>query len=276
MKNKHELTGDPFADWAELYELTHQNKQDDLPLFLDYAQKQGSPVLEIGCGTGRVTLALAKAGYRVSGFDLSENMLKIARDKMSEQPEEIQQLVQLDRQNMSEMDVNGEFTLALMPYGEFAHVIETERQLETLRRVHDHLTPDGLLIIGMSNWDAREQRVSYEGGEIARWGHSMPVKYEGTFNDPRNGNTITRYLARGYDPSRQIAVHVYIHERHDNAGNFLSKTTNILPIRYIFRYEMELLLERSGFVVEEIYGYYDKSPFKHDSRRMIFLARKQG
>ncbi len=275
MKNQQILTGDPFADWAELYELTHQNKQDDLPLFLDYAEKQGSPVLEIGCGTGRVTLALAKAGYKVRGFDLSENMLTIAHQKVAEQPKEVRERIQLDKQDMSEMEVEGTYTLALMPYGEFAHVIETERQIQTLQRVHDNLTDDGLLIIGMSNWDAREQRVSYEGGEIARWGHSMPVKYEGTFHDPRNGNTITRYLARGYDPAKQIAVHVYIHERHDSAGNFLSKTTNILPIRYIFRYEMELLLERSGFTVENIYGYYDKSPFKHDSRRMIFLARKK-
>ena len=266
---------DPFEDFAELYEITHKNKDDDLALYLEYANHANSTILEIGCGTGRVSFALAAAGRSVFGIDYSENMLKIAREKLQEADEAIRSSVQFERQDMAQMDLPGRlFNLALMPYGEFAHILERPRQDATLAAIYDHLNSDGRLIIGMSNWDPREVRTSYHGGEIARWGSNMPVRYEGTFEDSQRQRTITRYIARGYDPSVQIAIHVYIHEIADNNGVLIAKKTNILPIRYVFRHEMEMLLEKAGFQVEALFGSYDKQPFVHDSKRMIFVARK--
>lgn len=266
---------DPFADFAEIYELTHGDKGDDLPFYLEYAHKSGSPILEIGSGTGRVTIALAEAGYSVFGIDLSENMLKIARRKIQRCSAEVQQRIELQCQDMSELEMPAQaFPLALMPYGEFAHVIERERQEKTLNGIHRNLRKGGLLIIGMSNWDANEERISYKGGEIGRLGHSMPLNYEGVFEDAKNNLRIVRYIARGYDPSVQIAIHVYVHEIIDSEGKLVAKKTHILPIRYIFRHEMELLLEKAGFVVENIFGYYDESEFQYNSKRMIFVARK--
>lgn len=266
---------DPFADFAEIYELTHGDKDDDLSLYLGLASEVGSPVLEIGSGTGRVSLALASAGYSVFGIDLSANMLKIAQEKISRQPQEVQERITLEQQDMCKLSIPGRlFPLALMPYGEFAHVLERDRQESALNAVNRHLSDNGFLVIGMSNWDAHEERISYKGNGLGQWGHSMTVKYEGVFYDSDKQRMITRYIARGYDPSVQIAIHVYIHEIADQEGHLLGKKTNVLPIRYIFRYEMEMLLEKAGFAVENIYGYYDRSEFRYDSRRMIFVARK--
>ncbi len=271
----HKELTDPFADFAEIYELTHGDKNDDLPLYLEYAQKCGSPIFEVGCGTGRVTIALARAGQQVFGIDLSPEMLKIAQQKISKEPQEVQERIELTQMDMSDIDVPGrKFPLFLMPYGEFAHVLEREQQQATLKRIFQHLKPGGRLIIGMSNWDARETRISFRGTQIARLGHSMPLQYEGVFYDEKHQQKIVRYMARGYDPSVQTAIHVYVHEILDKEGKLIAKKTNILPIRYVFRYEMELLLEKAGFTIEEIFGYYDKSEFKYDSRRMIFVARK--
>ena len=102
----------------------------------------------------------------------------------------------------------------------------------------------------------------------------MPLKYEGIFYDEKNERMITRFIARGFDPSVQTAIHVYVHEITDKDGRLIARKTNVLPIRYIFRFEMELLLEKAGFIIENIYGYYDKSEFKFNSKRMIFVARK--
>ncbi len=274
MKKRYKII-DPFQDFAEIYEVTHRGKEDDLPLYLEFAEEVGSPLLEIGCGTGRVTYALAKAGHTVHGIDISKSMLKIATRKKKQFPKEVRNRVSFEQQDMAELDIPGKlFSLVLMPYGEFAHVLERERQQAALAAIARHMSANGVLIIGMSNWDALEKRMNYHGGSIAKWGGSMPLTYEGVFDDEENQRRIVRYLARGYDPSVQTAIHVYVHEITDMEGRFIAKETTIVPIRYVFRFEMELLLEKAGFCVENIYGYYDKSEFKFDSKRMIFVARK--
>jgi ubiquinone/menaquinone biosynthesis C-methylase UbiE len=265
---------DPFEGFAELYELTHGDKEDDLPLYIELAKKTDGKLLEIGCGTGRVTIALAKEGYEMVGIDVSEDMLKIARRKLEKFPE-LQKKVHFLQQNMIELDLPFKnFALALMPYGEFAHVYHRVDQEKTLSNIYHHLKPGGILVIGMSNWDPQEPRINYRGGSIARLGHSMPLQYEGIFEDKQSGNTIIRYIARGYDPSLQMSIHVYVHEITDAEGRLLGKKTNVLPIRYVFRYEMEMLLEKAGFIIKNIYGFYDKSDFRYDSKRMIFIAQK--
>ncbi len=139
---------DPFADFAEIYELTHGDKGDDLSLYLECAERAGAPILDIGCGTGRVTLALAEAGHEILGVDLSENMLKIATAKIAEYPQAVQNRIEIQQMDMSELNIPGQkFALALMPYGEFAHVLERDLHERTLRSVFVHLNEGGILVI---------------------------------------------------------------------------------------------------------------------------------
>ena len=66
---------------ARFFDADYAGYLDDLPLLEAYAQRTGSPLLELGCGTGRLLIPLAEAGYRVTGVDLSPEMLRIARAK---------------------------------------------------------------------------------------------------------------------------------------------------------------------------------------------------
>lgn len=266
---------DAFEDFAELYELTHRGKDDDLELYLGAASDVEAPILEIGCGTGRVAFALANAGHEVVGVDLSSSMLAIARRKLDELAPDVRDRVRLEQQDMVKLDLgSSRFPLVLMPFAELAHLPDRKQHEETLARIHRHLEPGGTLILSMSNWDARETRIHYEPTRRTGFGPSMPLTFEGIFEDRDGDRLIHRYLARGYDPSRQMALHAYVHEITDRDGRMIAKKTHLIPIRYIFRFEMELLLENAGFEIEALHGYYDRSPFRHDSRRMIFVARK--
>ncbi len=274
----HNPSEDAFEDFAELYELTHRGKNDDLGLYLEAVQQidsEGDPILEIGCGTGRVTFELAKMGRPVVGVDLSANMLRIAKRKLDELPEEIQTRIELHEQDMVKLDLKGQkFPLILMPFAELAHVPTRKQHEETLARIFSHLQPGGRLILSMSNWDAKETRIHYDATRKTGFGPSMPLTFEGIFDDEENDRWIHRYIARGYDPSQQMALHAYVHEVTDRDGKMIAKKTHLIPIRYIFRYEMELLLENAGFEIEDLFGYYDKSPFQYNSKRMIFVATK--
>lgn len=266
---------EPFDDFAELYEITHGEKDDDYSLYQECARETGSPVLEVGCGTGRILINLAREGHTVTGIDLSANMLKIAQKKIDRESQPIRQKIKLYQQDMCELKLaETKFRLAMMPYAEFAHILDRKRQRQALNRIALHLKKGGYFIISMSNWDPKEVRISYQEA-LKTCGKALPLTYEGVFIDEEKQVKITRYIARGYDPAVQIALHVYIHEICKMDGSLVAKKINPLSIRYVFPNEMALLLEEAGFTIENIYGSYDKKPLDHRSSRMIFLARRQ-
>ncbi|MQY76738.1 MAG: methyltransferase domain-containing protein [Spirochaeta sp.] len=278
MESEHlepDTINEPFEDFAELYEVTHGEKDDDHRLYSEYAAEIGSPILEVGCGTGRIILRLAREGHSITGIDLSKGMLEIARQKLLAESEEVRSRVRLEQQDMTELDLPGQkFNLVMMPYAEFAHILTYDRQRYTLDRIAEHMLPGGLLVISMSNWDPKEVRMSYAEA-LKTWGKALPMTYEGVFVDERRELRITRYIARGYDPSVQIALHVYIHEISKMDGTVVARKMNPLSLRYVFPNEMRLLLEGAGFDIKDIFGSYDRAALDFQSRRMIFVARRR-
>lgn len=274
-KLEPDTLNEPFDDFAELYEVTHGEKDDDHRLYSEYAAEVGSPILEVGCGTGRIILNLAREGYSITGIDLSKGMLDIARQKLAGESDEVRGRVRLEQQDMCELDLPGQrFRLVMMPYAEFAHILTCDRQRCTLAGIAEHMFPGGLFVISMSNWDPQEVRISYAEAQKT-WGKALPMTYEGVYVDERRGTRITRYIARGYDPSVQIAFHVYIHEISKMDGTVVARKVNPLSIRYVFPNEMRLLLEEAGFDVENVFGSHDRAPFDFQSKRMIYVARRR-
>src|SRR5713101_9078630 len=122
-------------------------RTQDIAFYRSAAREFGDPVLELGCGTGRVTMALAEDGYRVTGLDLSERMLERAAQKRAALYTEERERVHLVQGDMARFDLGETFRLVIIPFRPFHHLLEVPEQMNCLECVKKHLAPGGRLIL---------------------------------------------------------------------------------------------------------------------------------
>src|SRR6516164_6598298 len=114
----------------------------DVPFYLDLAREIGGPVLEIGCGTGRVLLPIARAGVEIHGLDGSHAMLDVLKAKLQREPKEVRRRVTLHAGDMRYARLNREFALVIMPFRPLQHMHTMEDQLAALHTARVHLVFD--------------------------------------------------------------------------------------------------------------------------------------
>jgi SAM-dependent methyltransferase len=251
----------PWAD-AQLAQLYDAFVFDgDVPLYLDLARSEGGRVLEVACGSGRLTVPLVQAGQRVVGVDVSPHMLAIARGKLDGAS------VALEQADMRTFDVleHGPFDLAIVAVKSFAYLLEPADQLATLERIAAHLRPEGVLAIDLMH--PRPEWIAAPAGSM----RDDLLAYS-----TAHGFTLSRVESVvSTDLSRQIRVIRSAYEAIDDHGAVVAKRFVEWPYRWIHRFEAEHLLARAGFDVEAVYGGYAREAFTADSATMLILARKR-
>ncbi len=109
------------------------------------------PLLEIGCGTGRVLLPLARAGHEITGLDLSPHMIERCRAKLDTEQQEVRDRVRVLTADMTSFDLHRRFAMVISPFGGFHHLLTVEQQLSCLACCRAHLAPRGTLVLDLSN-----------------------------------------------------------------------------------------------------------------------------
>ncbi len=236
----------------------------DIEFYLSYAKAQGDPVLELGCGTGRVLLELAKAGHRVTGLDLSERMLAQCKEKLAALPASAQTRVTLVQGDMTAFDLGETFRLITIPFRPFQHLLETQQQLDCLRSVARHLAPGGKLILDFFQTDPRRMHDP----AFCQENDAVP---EFALPDGRHVKMRDRVVAFHRAEERNDVEMIYY---VTHPGGRQERLVFAFTIRYFFRYEVEHLLARCGLRVAELYGDFDRSPLADASPEMIFVAEK--
>ncbi|HUV53617.1 MAG TPA: class I SAM-dependent methyltransferase [Candidatus Krumholzibacteriaceae bacterium] len=255
-----------YVDYAEYYDYDNVGgpMTEDIPFYLGYTEETGGPILELACGTGRVMIPIAEAGFTVHGLDFSENMLQVARRKISEKG--LWDRVTLTGGDMADFDlpVKG-FTMAFVAVRSFMHLFTQGIQLGFLRCVHRHLRPGGLLLM-----DLYSPRLSKLAQPPEK---EFSVRRE--FTMPNGNRVIHKRRFLGIDLLNQINSEEILFEEYDPDGGLVR--TRIVPLetRYTFRYELELLLEKAGFEVQSIFRDYDKNPYD-GTGEIIIVAQKPG
>jgi len=259
-----------FDRLASVYDLDMGTKIDDIPMYIRHAEILGGPILELGSGTGRVILHLAKQGFDVWGLDNSVGMTSIARQRVAELQDQLPGQVRFVDGDMR-TDVIDEigFKLIFIAYNTFLHLIERDDQLTTLRNMYQMLSDDGRIIIDIFTPRHRDlSQYDYHRQEL-------PI-YRGVYQDELSGITYVRNDRIQLDLANQLQVVEFIYDKIGSDGS-IDRESHSVESRYIFRPEMELLLELSGFDIIELRGGYQKDSAYdyHNSEVMVFIATKK-
>jgi len=245
---------------------------NDLQMWRRLAAREGSPILELGSGTARVLLPLARAGHDVTGVEISPPMLEVARRKVAAEPESVQECITLVQADMTDFDLPQRFRLGFIACNTLCEVSTFEGQKRALSRLYHHLEPGGLAVVSVPNPILGRYPA---GGPMSPDEASPGLLWESV--NPATGK-LTRHLsASWHDPVAQKRYMRFTFEEQEADGSWTRHET--LPpgewgaMRYLYRFELHLMLELSGFEVEDVWGGCDQEPPTADSG-MIFAARR--
>jgi SAM-dependent methyltransferase len=239
-----------------------QNRMQDVAFYRDAAREFGDPVLELGCGTGRITMAVAEAGKRITGLELSERMLERAVRKRAALRVEARERVHLVQGDMAKFDLGEKFRLVIIPFRAFQHLLEVRHQMDCLECARKHLKPGGRLILDVFQTDAERMHDPVHHREM------LVAEYKSA--DGREVR-ITERVAAFHRAEQRNEVEMIFSVVHP--GGRKERLVFAWTLRYFFRYEVEHLLERCGFEAMALYGDFDRSPLNDSSPEMIYVAQ---
>lgn len=243
---------DPYASFAPFYDYTplYVNRED-ARFYFEEAKASGGPVLELGCGSGRVLAPIARAGIAITGLDPSASMLELCRKRLAVEGS----TADLVSGDMRRFSLGRKFPLITIPFRPFQHLLEVEDQMACLAAVREHLAPGGRLIFDVFDPDLK--RLAEE-SDI-----EVPV---GEFDLPDGRHARLSYCRREHDRTRQVQnVEMIVETGGD-------RHVSSLWLRYCFRWEMEHLLARCGFRIEHLYGSFARDPVSASTGELIFVT----
>jgi len=254
-----------YDNFAFYYDLKYSQIDLDLGFYHEMARRAGAnpKILELACGTGRVALPLLEAGFKVTGLDISEKMLDIARAKVEETGEpSIIMSSKFVQGDMRHFDLKEQFDLIFIALNSFQHMLTQADQLACLQVARQHLAPVGRFIVCVYN---PEEKESYPA--------DGRVEFEQQLENPENGNSVQIFLSTVAEPTEQIRRYTYFFDEVSPDGS-LKRTTAKLSLRYSYRFELQLLLEKAGFSIEDFYGSYEFDEYGPGSDKLIYVCRR--
>lgn len=241
---------------ATFYDAAYGAKADlgtDISFYKELARETSGPVLELGCGTGRVLLPILDDGHMCTGVDTSAEMLAAFRAKTNNPR------LTLVHAHMQEFDLgNVKFALILSAFRAFQHMYTVDDQLACLERVRAHLNRGGTFAFDV--FHPKLDRIA-QGDEAER----QDLAFE--LGDERVG----RYTTVTRNTASQIMNVMMRYERR-REGQVVGNEIAEVKMRWFYRYELEHLMRRAGFDRVEIYGDFDRSAIVPDSPNYVILA----
>ena len=253
-----------FRNSAWLYDVDNRDiLHDDIPFYLEYAKKHQGEVLELGCGTGRVALALASEGFRVTGLDLSNQMLDVFRTKLADKPE-LADKITLVHGNMATFSFDRKFGMVITPFRAFQALIDDRDIDNSLACINRHLSDNGIFIVNVFN--PNPERMTEQA-----WCYPEIVQWERL--DEKTGNyVVKKHWGDGIDiANRVIYPHFAFEVIYPNGKT--ERIVDDFSLKYYSNDQLRAVIEKADMEIIEEYSWYDKMPF--DRREIIFVCKKK-
>ena len=250
-----------FDRFARFYDDDYRDYQDDIEAIAMLAAECGDPLLELGCGTGRVLVPLAAAGHMITGVDISRTLMNGAAAKLAQH--KLVDRATLVQDDLRTFDLaRKDFAFAFCTSNTLMHFVTADEQLAVLRNAWRHLRPGGYLFIDLFNPDIPRLLAINGLMELAdQW------------LDETTGAEVQKWSVRTIDLAEQLQDTLFIYEETFPDGR--SRRTNCpFILRFLWCSEAELMLRLADFVVEDVWGDFDGSPYSSESEHLILLAQK--
>jgi SAM-dependent methyltransferase len=230
----------PYDAIARLYDPWSASVTEDVEFYVEEARASGGPVVELACGTGRISVPVAKAGVRVIGVDASAGMLGVAREYAATEGVELD----LRLGDLREPPVAERVPLVLIPFRSLLHMTTEAERLRALRAARDLLLPGGRLVFDVFAPSAEDVEDTH-----GRWVEREPGIFERADWD-QGERTLTLSVRRG-------------------------KEASTMHLAWLSPPEWRLLLDRAGFDVEAQWGWFDRRPYTGGEDVVFAAVRRE-
>ncbi|MFH0990940.1 MAG: class I SAM-dependent methyltransferase [bacterium] len=242
---------------ADLYDIYVQ-VDFDLAFFLQETQSVRGNVLELGSGTGRLSIPLLRAGVSLTCVDYSPKMLDVLEQKLRQH----NLSARVHKMDMAELSLTDRYQLIFIPFHSFAEVLERPRQQSTIERIYNHLTEGGEFICTLHNPIIRQK--SLDGA----------LKLLREYPLASGGSLIVRYQMQ-YDAASRIAHGHQFYERYDAKKNLVDARTLDVNFYLFSKQDFEEMVYSTGFKLAALYGNYDHSGFDETTSPFMIWKLKR-
>jgi ubiquinone/menaquinone biosynthesis C-methylase UbiE len=233
----------------------------DVAFYERLAHETGGPLLELACGTGRIALAFAEQGLDITGVDISDGMLTVARRKAARRPGSVRDRLTLITQDMTELNLGRRFGFVFVPARSFQHLLTIDDQRKSLEAIRRHLEPTGRLVLHV--FDPRLDLLI-----------DPNIKQAGLCGT----HPETRCYYRGevlrthFDHLNQVRRDLWRYTEIGPNGELLAEDTREMALRWTHRWELRHLLRLCGLAVEAEYSDFGGSAPAY-GKELILVAR---
>ena len=261
------MIDDSYSSGAKHYDAAYNVKEDlvDRDFYLNLANEYGGPVLEFGCGTGRITLPLARQGVDVTGMDASHSMLEVLRAKLAKEPAGVRRRIRVVEGDFRTHYLGDQFSLVVIPFRPMQHMYTTEDQLAALKNAKRHLADGGILAFDVFN-PSFAKILTGVGEEY------LDLEWPAQYGTDR---MVRRYFVKDEIDLINLSFSGRFIFRLCEGDKVLSEEAQPLKMSFYTYPHLKLLFYAAGLESVGEFGSFDRKPIGPEAPEMIFLLQRR-